>query len=277
MKSPLPIPLLRVRISRLALTTWAMLGLAAWAGAQPPRAEDLADVADVPSQDLRAGGDANQRYFLVGATDASAAPADGYALLVVLPGGDGSEEFHPFVRRIYKNVLNNRWLAAQAVAPKWDTGANQITWPTARLRASGAKFTTEQFVDAILADVQAKVKLDSKRIFLLGWSSGGPPCYAIAMRTNSPVTGALVAMSVFKPEQTPGLANAKGKAFYLLQSPDDRVTPIRFAETAEKSLGRAGAKVHLERYAGGHGWRGDVWQMIGGGIQWLDQQVEAKP
>ena len=86
------------------------------------------------------------------------------------------------------------------------------------------------------------------------------------------MTGAFIAMSVFRPGELPALENAKGKAFYLLQSPQDRITPVRHAEAAEKALQAAGAKVRLRRYEGGHGWRGDIWTMIGDGITWLDQQ-----
>jgi predicted esterase len=68
----------------------------------------------------------------------------------------------------------------------------------------------------------------------------------------------------------PALEGGKHKAFYLLQSPDDQLTRIRFAETAEKSLSAAGANVKLERYPGGHGWRGDVFGMLSAGIQWLE-------
>ncbi|NLE37543.1 MAG: hypothetical protein GX621_05915, partial [Pirellulaceae bacterium] len=67
------------------------------------------------------------------------------------------------------------------------------------------------------------------------------------------------------------LENAKGKAFYLLQSPEDKTTPIHFAEEAEKALRGVGARVQLQRYEGGRGWRGDVFKMISDGIQWLDK------
>lgn len=241
---------------------------------KPARQTDqdpLSDVADVAAADLRAAGDAAQRYFLIGVADKASEPAAGYALLIVLPGGDGSAEFHPFVRRIYKNVLDKRWLVVQPVAPP------QVVWPTEATWHLIPQVTTEKFIEDILKDVRAKVKLDPKRIFVLGWSSGGPPCYATALRKGTTVTGAFVAMSVFKPEQMPAVENAKGKAFYLLQSPDDRVTPFRFAEAAEKALLGAGAKVHLQQYDGGHGWHGNVWQMIGDGVAWLEKQVEATP
>jgi predicted esterase len=235
-------------------------------------ADPLADVADVPAQDLRAGGDEKKRYFLIGARDARP-PASGYGLLIVLPGGDGSADFQPFIRRIHKNVLNDRWLIAEAVAPKWDANQFlQVVWPTSALRYPAARFTTEEFIQAVVDDVRAKVKIDPRRVVLLGWSSGGPPCYATALRRDSAVTGAFIAMSVFRPVEPPAMENAKDKAFYLLQSPQDQVTPVQHAEAAEKALQAAGAKVRLRRYEGGHGWRGDVWTMIGDGIEWLDQQ-----
>src|SRR5262245_61614828 len=53
------------------------------------------ELADVPSQDLRAGDDADKRYFLIGPKAKRGAPADGYKLLVVLPGGSGDEQFLP--------------------------------------------------------------------------------------------------------------------------------------------------------------------------------------
>src|SRR5262249_24557697 len=81
---------------------------------QPKAAEDpLADVADIPAQALQAAGDANKRYFLIGPRKNAKPPAQGYGLLVILPGGDGSADFHPFVKRIYKYALPDRYLAAQ--------------------------------------------------------------------------------------------------------------------------------------------------------------------
>jgi predicted esterase len=236
-------------------------------------ADPLADVADIPAQDLRAGGDDKKRYFLIGAKGAKP-PAAGFGLLIVLPGGDGSADFQPFIRRVHKNVLSDRWLIAQAVAPKWDENQfNRVVWPTATSGYPAAKFTTEEFIRAIVGDVRAKVEIDPRRVVLLGWSSGGPPCYAAALSRDSAVAGAFIAMSVFRPGQLPPLENARDRAFYLLQSPQDQVTPVQHAEAAEKALQDAGAKVRLRRYEGGHGWRGDVWTMIRDGIAWLDQQV----
>lgn len=242
----------------------------------PVQPDPLADIADIPALDLRAEGDDKKRYFLIGPKGARP-PAAGFGLLVVLPGGDGSAEFQPFVRRIHKNVLNDRWLIAQAVAPKWDAKQfDKVVWPTATSRYPSAKFTTEEFIDAMIRDVRSKAKIDPRRVFLLGWSSGGPPCYAMALRQGTPVTGAFIAMSVFSPQGLPSLERARGKPFFLLQSPQDPVTPIRHALAAESKLQDAGARVRLKKYDGGHGWRGDVWANIGEGITWLEQQTEGE-
>ena len=87
------------------------------------------------------------------------------------------------------------------------------------------------------------------------------------------VAGSLIAMSVFKPDLLPDLKAAKGHAYYLYHSPDDRACPFRMAEAAEKALGDAGAKTTLVKYDGGHGWRGDVFGDIRTGIEWLEKNV----
>lgn len=80
-------------------------------------------------------------------------------------------------------------------------------------------------------------------------------------------------MSVFRPGDLPTIEAARGRAFSLLQSPEDQIAPMRFADAAERALQAAGAKVRLRRYEGGHGWHGDIWSMIGEGISWLDRQA----
>ena len=78
-------------------------------------------------------------------------------------------------------------------------------------------------------------------------------------------------MSVFNPKYLPPLAGAKGHAFYLYHSPHDRVCPYRMAEQAKADLAENGAAVRLERYGGGHGWRGNVYADIRDGVEWLEK------
>lgn len=231
------------------------------------------DVADVPSVKRQAGGDEKKQYFLIGAPQEK--PADGakLGLIVVLPGGDGSAEFHPFVKRIFKHAVPEGFVLAQPIAVKW-TLRQQIVWPTAKVKAASMKFSTEEFLKAVIDDVETQLPLDPNRIFTLSWSSGGPAACAAAL--DSPrITGSLVAMSVFKPSELPPLKAAAGRAFFIYHSPDDRVCPYRMAEQAEKQLRENGAEATLKTYAGGHGWVGPVYNDIREGIDWLTEHAKA--
>jgi RNA polymerase sigma factor (sigma-70 family) len=238
-----------------------------------PQEDPLADVADIPSQELQAAGDANKRYFLIGPRKGGTPPAEGYRLLVILPGGDGSADFHPFVKRMHKNALSDRYLAAQPIAVRWTPG-QEIVWPTKTNPVADMKFSTEEFVDAVIKDVTKKHKVDRTRVFTLSWSSSGPAAYATSLQAGRAVTGSFIAMSVFNPKFLPPLKQAKGHAYYLYHSPGDRVCPYRMAKEASKSLAENGAKVRLETYEGNHGWTGDVYNDIRQGIEWLEDNHE---
>lgn len=225
------------------------------------------DVADVASQERLIENDPARRYFLIGAAEGQEAPPDGYGLVVVMPGGDGSAEFHPFVKRIFKNALPPGYLVAQPVAVKF-TPSQKIVWPTKKSRVPQMKFSTEEFVEAIIADVERDHHLNPKRILTLSWSSSGPAAYAIALDSTK-VQGSMIAMSVFRAAELQPLDRAKGRAFYLYHSPDDRVCPFRMAEQAAQVLEKQGARTTLATYAGGHGWRGNVFADIQEGIEWL--------
>jgi predicted esterase len=232
-----------------------------------PAAQD--DVADVPSEDLQAGKDKHKRYFLIGPLKGEKVPKAGHPLVVVMPGGPGTADFLPFVKRIRKNALPKGYLVAQPVAVKW-TQTQNIVWPTSTNKVEGMQFTTEEFIEAVIADVAKKHKIDPRRIFTLSWSSSGPAAYAVSL-TSKKVTGSFVAMSVFNPKFLPALEKAKGHAYYLYHSKADRICPYRMAAQAEKDLEKAGATVKLVEYDGGHGWRGNVFGDIREGIRWLEK------
>jgi len=48
------------------------------------------------------------------AAGTTAVPAEGYRLLILLPGGDGSAEFHWFAQRIAKYALLSGYMRAPA-------------------------------------------------------------------------------------------------------------------------------------------------------------------
>jgi predicted esterase len=234
-------------------------------------AADDDDTADVSAKLQRAGGDGQKKYHLVSYKKVDRPPKGGFGVLVVLPGGDGSADFLPFGKRVFKYAVPPGFLVAQLVAPKW-TPTQEIVWPTDKNKADveGLKFTTEEFVTAVLNDVADKYEIDPSRVWTLSWSSGGPAAYAVAL-SNPKVTGSFVAMSVFKPDQLPPLEKAKGKPFYLYHSEEDETCPYEMAEEAQKKLGEAEAKVRLVTYDGGHGWKGDVYGDLRTGFKWLEK------
>ena len=249
---------------------------AAKVSAQEATEDPLADVRDMPAEDVRAGGNEGMRYFLVGPREEAKEPEGGWALLVVLPGGDGSAEFNPFVRRMAKFALPDGYIVAQLVAPMWK--ANQeVTWPTAKSRVTGQKFATEEFLDAVVAEVSKKRKVDAKRVFTLSWSSGGPAAYYAALRPKTPITGSLIAMSVFKVDQLPAGAVAKDRAFYIFHSPEDRVCPFWMARKGYEAIRDEGGRVEFAFYPGGHGWSsGNPFGDIRAGVEWLEEALKAE-
>ena len=231
--------------------------------------EEPREVATIKSEERFAGGDKDQRYFLHGLIDSNQAPKRGFGLLVVLPGGGGGADFRPFVENINKNSAGPGWLTAQLISKKW-TAEQNVIWPTKmNTPLPKQRFTTEEFIDRVIADVARNKKINPKRVVLLGWSSSGPALYAHALRKRSVVSRYLVAMSVFRPKYLPSIKLARGKSFFLYHSREDQVCPFTDAERAKKELSAAGARVELLEYEGGHGWRGQVFGNIKKGIEWL--------
>lgn len=231
---------------------------------------------DIPSQDLKIGDDPNRRYILFGPDAHSTQPASGWGLVVVLPGGDGSDEFRSFVSNIAAKGVPDGLIVAQAVAPRWRDDADRIVWPTTRLPDDAMAFPTESFINAIITDVSSRLTIDPSRIYALGWSSGGPPVYTAAFEPDSPLRGAVVAMSVFKPELLPPIDGAKGRAFRILHSEADAI-PIRMARQAVADLRAAGITSEITLYEGGHGWHGDAYGLIRRSFEWVEQQAAAMP
>ncbi len=247
----------------------ADMELPTFAIAAPPMQSTSADVEDIPSEDLRIGGDANKRYFLIGDSK-GACPDEGFKLAIIMPGGDGGEDFNPFVRRIHKYALGGDWIVAEPVSVYWNN-AQEIVWPTQKDAVADSQFSTEEFVGMVIDDVRTRAKIDSKNIVTLTWSSSGPAGYAIALQPETPVTGIYIAMSVFRPEWYTTIASAKDRRFVIDHSPQDRVCPYSMSINAEKKLLEAGAQVKRIEYEGGHGWHGDVYGRISEEMKWLTQ------
>jgi predicted esterase len=228
------------------------------------------EFAGIVNKSLFVGGDQNKRYFLIGDEFMLRSPNARFGLVLVLPGGDGAEDFNRFVQRIFKHALSKKYIVAQLVAVKWSED-QRVIWPTKKTKAAGQKFSTEEFVKSVIEDIGSKYRLDGERIFTLSWSSGGPAGYAVSLDTDIGVTGSFVAMSVFKPHELRSLEAAKGHGYFIYHSPEDKICPFDMAKEARRVLGEKGAKVKLITYDGGHGWRGSIYSRIRYGIRWLEK------
>jgi len=215
-----------------ALIIWSYTVTETFRSVHAQDVDPAADIADVPAEDLRAGKDDDKRFFLIGPKDDKDAPEAGRGLIIMMPGGGGTVDFHPFVKRIYKNAVPPGYLVAQPVAINW-TSVQKVVWPTKDSPADKMKFSTEEFVEAIINDVVSQRRINRERIYTLSWSSSGPAAYSISL-TNKSVCGSFVAMSVFKPKFLPALEGSKGHAYYIHHSRQDRICPYAMAEQAAK-------------------------------------------
>jgi len=257
-----------VRITRVPLLSAALV--LAWVGLTWAQR----DVADIPSQQLSVAGDPNLSYFLIGPA-AKEAPPNGFGLIVVLPGGDGKADSLAFVKRVYKSALGGQYIVAQPIAVKWSPQQG-IVWPTRSDNLPYVKRTTEQFVDEIIRIVRGQYKINPSRIFAMSWSSSGPAGYALSLQKDCPIIGSYIAMSGFKPEKLGPLTQARGHAYFIEHSPQDKVCPMAMAQEAVRLLGAEGAKVKFNQYTGGHGWRGNIYPRIAAAIQWLEENAQPK-
>jgi predicted esterase len=238
--------------------------------------EATVDEDGVPSRDVAADGDPMKRFFLIGPREKKKAPKEGWGCLIVMPGGDGSADFHGFVKNIWANGCPDDFVVVQLVAPKWEPDP-KVIWPMDPGDQEGMKFATREQLDATLADVVKvqKTKLDPRRTYLLAWSSGGPPTWRMALAEKPPVTASYIAMSVFHEGELQ-LSRAKGRAFFLDHSPEDATCKFADAQRAKEKLSKEGAAIELVTYKGGHGWHDDPMARLRKGIAWMEEH-RAKP
>ncbi|MBL8730694.1 MAG: hypothetical protein JNM25_19910 [Planctomycetes bacterium] len=190
-------------------------------------------------------------------------------LLVVLPGGDGSREFLPFVRDGIAAQVPDDCVVAMLAAVKWRDD-QQVVWPTAKAPVADMAYPTEDYVAAVVKQLTAEFAVDPAERAVLAWSSSGPAVYPLLCAADGPFPRGYVAMSVW-PEQvaTGDLTAVKGRRFVLDQSPDDQTTPFRHVRAAHAALTDAGAIVRVSVYDGGHGWHDRPLPRLKEGLRWL--------
>jgi len=222
----------------------------------------------MPDREATVAGDARRTIFVTGPKPGDVEPAAGWGLVLVLPGGDGSAEFRSWVRERYDEWVDAGFVFVELVAPKW-SGSARLVWPTAVSKPPELAFTTEEFADGAVAEVETSLKVDRRRVIAVSWSSSGPACWRMLTTRSSAVTGHLIAMSVFIAKDLEPLANGKQRPLFLLHSPQDETCPIALAERGRDAAKKAGLRVEWATYEGGHGWHGGSEDEVRRGLHWI--------
>ncbi len=237
-----------------------------------PRLVALVLVAVAPAQSKREPvslPELPQSLYYVIPARSAAKEGVGRGLLVVLPGGDGSTEFLAWVETIATQTPED-FITVLVTAPKWDAKqAQEVVWPLAATGIASAKYTTETYVNAVVDAVAKQDTIDPARMVLLTWSSSGPVAWAMALQEKALFARYYVAMSIFPRASKDQLRQARGKRFFLDQSPDDQTTRFAHAEAALKAISSAGAATRLVTYAGGHGFVDEPLPRLREGLRWL--------
>jgi len=203
-------------------------------------------------------------YFVVPARK----KAKKQSLLVVMPGGPGTRDFLPWVENGILGTAPDDCVGVMVTAAKWRKD-QKIVWPTRTGKVRGMRFTTEDYVRAVVAAVRKSHNIASDRIALLSWSSSGPASYLLLTDKKSPFTHGYVAMSVWRALPKKALKGALGRRFVLDQSPDDETTTFPHVRRAFAALDGAGAQVMLSTYDGGHGWQDGPIPRLRRNLKWL--------
>ena len=242
---------------------------------------DVDDVADILASKITLDNAGKKSYILMDHAETSTqTKSSPRPLILILPGGDGSEDFHFFCRRLYKFAAlkaDPSFIAAQPIAPVWNSQqANNVVWPNKYHKFRGMKFSTETFIQDIINDIASNHNIDRSRIIALGWSSAGPAVYDLTLQPNSPITGSFAAMSVFKPKPQQ-LKYAKNKPVFIYHGSKDALIDTDRAFAAESKLKAKGANVHLKIYNGPHGWfHSGLYSNTADGLTWLLDQSSKK-
>ena len=237
------------------MKTLLSLLLLGWFAVRPAVEAQGVDGSIVTTEDCTVGGDPMKRYFVIRHRQPPAELPKEYGLLVVLPGGPGNADFLPFCANIIAGAGTPKdFIVAELVAPVWGkVDDSTIIWPGKAFPGKEARFTSEDFLDAVIGDVSAHDRIHDGWVFTLGWSSSGHVLYSSSFE-NPKVHGSFIAMSRFQAAWFEHPASAKGKRYYFWHSPDDAVCPYAEAGAAASFLAKLGASTVFKSYRGGHGW-----------------------
>lgn len=221
-------------------------------------------------------GDPQRAYWLVcpayvPSPDETAGTRHRFGLVVALASDGDGDNLVPYWIDAGQKALNDQYYIAVPIAPQGARSA-ALPWAMEKSRAGGATLSTESFTKEIVEDVASTIALDRNRCFLHGMGESGLATYACSLTESTPFHGFYILTSGFHSAQLPALTRAKGRRYYIQNSPQDKTAPAWQAAAGGEMLSKQGAVVKLVSVDGEHGYKfeGDPWKPIHDAIGWLE-------
>ena len=135
-------------------------------------------------------------------------------------------------------------------------------------------------VPDILKAIRELKGIDTRGIFLMGFSSGAYMCYPLAFEQPGLFAGVIVFSGELPGEYRAGgniAASARKVPFYLVHGKQDTRVPVAHAREARNYLVKRGFPVCLQIFPGRHFLPDNVFDIVKEAVDWFDRQGKAAP
>jgi predicted esterase len=117
------------------------------------------------------------------------------------------------------------------------------------LNASQSEFPME-YLDGVLAEVQAAYRVDRKRIYATGLSLGGKAAFRFAVQ-HPDTFAAIATLSAYADSETlPMIGRIKDLPVWAIHGADDAIVPLALAQQTADALKAAGGNIQFTVLAG---------------------------
>ena len=172
-------------------------------------------------------------------------------IVIFIHGWKGNKNSFQTVSSLIK-IPNTKWMFPQAPYEMSDTSKN-YSWS---YQNSDGTYETKQTVDLLDGFLKENVlnKIDSKKVFFIGFSQGATVCYDFLLQLEYP-WGGVFPVAGFKREQNKFFTihpNQIQTPIIIGHGVKDGVIPIKSSENIYKELKQNNCNVSFERFNGGH-------------------------
>jgi predicted esterase len=186
----------------------------------------------------------------------SRSPRDGWPAVIALHGyGWDETRFTPVVRRRF-GAVPWVWIVPRGpwrVHPtRGEVGYSWLVGSGEHPDHAGMR-GTEALLRQAIAGTARRLRLDRRKVALLGFSQGGFAAGVAALHRPRTWRGAAVLGAYINPAMVPdGLGRARGARLAFFHGRQDREVPLERARRSVRVLAEAGIPAALKTFPGGH-------------------------